>query len=89
MKFFSNSFTKNQPDIGYYRYNTWETIMCMQFEAIVQSKISPLRKKSVNMQEIDQNVPQIYDFWKCSSGPRIQRSHFVQGLTQTKLSLTF
>jgi hypothetical protein len=25
-------FNKNKPDVGYYKYNTWEKIICMQFE---------------------------------------------------------
>ena len=33
-----------------------------------------------NMQEFGQNVPQFDDFYKCSSGSRILRSQFFQGL---------
>ena len=42
--------------------NTREKIICMQFEANVHSKISSICTNSENIREIDQNVPQFYDF---------------------------
>ena len=42
--------------------NTWEKVICMQFEANVQSKISAICKHLENMWDIDQNVHQFYDF---------------------------
>ena len=60
--------------------NTSENILSVQFEASFKSKISSICTNSENMQEIDQNVPQFYDFWKCSSGSRILRSQFFPGL---------
>ena len=37
--------------------NTWKKIICVHFEATVQSKISSICTNSENMLEIDQNVP--------------------------------
>jgi hypothetical protein len=63
--------------------NKWEKIVCMQFGANFQSKSSSICTNSENMREIDQNVPQFYDFWECSSGSRILRSQFFPGLPMT------
>ena len=40
----------------------WEKIIYMKFEANVQSKVSLIFTNSENKWEIDQNVPQFYDF---------------------------
>jgi hypothetical protein len=42
--------------------NSWEKIICMQFEANIKSKISSIFTNSENMQEIYQNVPQFMIF---------------------------
>ena len=62
LKLFLKYLYRKLTNVGCYNYKYMEKTICKMFEANNWSKISSICTNSENMQDIDQNIPQFYDF---------------------------